>query len=77
VKPVQTITSAKTANILYRVERLGAVFANSDKLLHRPHLPLLPAKVTLPNGFPHELRDGSFSIARAGVKSIPEIIVKV
>jgi hypothetical protein len=77
VKPVQAVASAKTLNILHRTEGCGAFFANPDEFLHRLHLLIPPAEVTLPNGFPHEFRDGSLLTPCASVKGIPKVFVKV
>jgi hypothetical protein len=77
VKPVQTVTTAKILNKLHRIEGFGALLANPDELLHGFH-PLVPAaQVTLPDGIPHEFRDGGLSTPCPSVKGIPEVIVKV
>lgn len=77
MKPVQTVASAETLNILHRTEGYGAFLANPDEFLHRLHLLVPPAEVTLPNGFPHQFRDGSLSTPCTSVKGIPEVFVKV
>jgi len=77
VEPVETVTTAKVLNILHRIGGFGAFLANPDELLHGFH-PLVPAaQVTLPDGLPHEFRDGSLSTPRASVQGIPEMFVKV
>jgi hypothetical protein len=77
MKPLQTVASAQTLNILHRIDGLGAFLANPDEFLHRLHLLVPPAEVTLPNGFPHEFRDGGLSTPCASVKGIPEMVVEV
>jgi hypothetical protein len=75
VKPVQTVTSAKTANVLNRIEGFGALLANPDEFLHRLHLLVPAAEIALANGLTHEFRNCSLLTACAGVKRIPEVII--
>jgi hypothetical protein len=77
MKAVQTAAPAEGSNILYCVWRGGPFFADADKFLHRLPLFVAWAEVTLANGLPHELRDGSFLAACTGVKGVPEAVVEV
>src|SRR5579863_6802728 len=75
VEPLQTIAGAKASHVLHRVHRLRALLANSDEFLHRLGLFIPFAEITLTDRFPHELRHGGLSAARASVKRMPEIVV--
>jgi hypothetical protein len=77
VESIQTVTTAEILNILHRIEGFGAFLTNPDELLHRPHLLVALAEVTLPNGFAHEFGDGRLAAPCSRVKGIPEVFVKV
>ena len=81
VKPFQTVTPAKTPDIIYRInyriDGLRCLLANSDECLHGFHPLLAPAQVAFADRFPHEFRNGGLSAAGASVKGAPEVVVKI